>query len=174
MESDNILDHFDPDEELIEDWKLYIGPNADYYVKEWLKIKSGQIISFNLWAFLFNVFWMLYRKMYQPVILYLSFFFAEGFIETLIINFQQIPLDFWRWNLFRIIAFCLILGFLGNWTYFSYAQAKIHTIRVRYGGKHYKEYLKMSGGASIFPIFFLILIIGVILRIQFLLIKYLF
>ena len=73
----DILDHFDPTEELIEDWQLYIGQDASYYIKEWLKIRNGHVFTFNLSALIFNVFWMLYRKMYQPAILYLSFFFAE-------------------------------------------------------------------------------------------------
>ncbi len=174
MDTEKILDHFDPNEELIEDWKIYIGPGADYYTREWLKIKSGHILSFNLSAMCFNVFWMLYRKMYQPAILYLSFFFAEGFIETLIINFQSIPVNLVQWNFFRLSAFCLILGFLGNWTYYSYAQAKILDIKTKHRPPHHKEYLKLSGGTSFFPIFFLILVIALAVCFHYILIQYLY
>lgn len=164
--TNNILDHFDAVNELEEEWRLFIGPNSDYYVQEWWSIRSGVIFSFNFYALIFGVFWLLFRKMYQPAVFYLSLFFAEGFLETIFIDFNAMEVSLFHWNLGRIILFSIGLALLGNWIFYNHAQTQMAIIKSRFPGQYHQK-LSSNGGTSLIPIITLFLVIIASFFIQF-------
>lgn len=84
---EKILDPFagmDPDEKIdgitIKEFADYIKLNSNYYVCEFKKIQNNQSSRFNIGAFLFSGFWMIYRKQY---ILGTLVFVAMSFIDII-------------------------------------------------------------------------------------------
>lgn len=162
----NILDHFDTDDQTLNEWRLFIGPDADYYIDSWLQIRHGQFFNFNIYAFVFSIFWMLYRQMFKATILYLSIFFAEGYLEKIIFystNFIHLP-DWWF--SIRIFIFSLILGFTGNWIYLLHTESSISEIKKKYIGENQDKIIKLRGGTSIIPVvlFVVILLLSVMVN----------
>ena len=45
-------------------YSVYFDRNEDYYFRCLEKVRRGVIIDFNFYAFIANVFWLSYRKMY--------------------------------------------------------------------------------------------------------------
>lgn len=78
--------------------------STKYYLESFKKITKG-IFVFNLPAFLFGTFWLIYRKMY----LFAFFFFVASV-------FLPVP--------YIIVA--SIFGFLANYLYFKHLQEKAH------------------------------------------------
>lgn len=95
--------------------RLFIGHNADYYLSKWKKT-SGNRASWNWAAFIGNIYWMGYRKMYlQVLILAVFYIIAERFLFHSPISATA-----------ALAVFC---GFLGNTMYYNHAQKKITAIK---------------------------------------------
>ncbi len=162
---DNILDQFDNNDEVIEEWRLYIGPNAQYYIRQFLQMEQGQLLSFNPYAFCFGFFWLLYRQMYKPAVIFLSVYFAEGYLESVIgIN---IPFPVNSWELIRVVAFFLVLGFTGNWIYYQHTQQEIEKIKSSSPSDQFKKKLEKRGGITLYPILILIFCVILLWLIQY-------
>lgn len=151
----------------MDDWRSFIGPNARYYINAWLNIRNGHWFSFNMYAFAFNIFWLLYRKMYQPAILFLSLFFAEGFLERVFFYFYEMKMPAISWYVLRVFVFAGLLGFLGNWIYYNFTQFKIQWLKSQYGKFRYKKFLPIQGGTTIYPILGALIFTALILLLQF-------
>jgi len=75
----------------------FIGPKADYYIAQFQRLDAGSsMVSWNWSAFLFGIFWLLYRKMY----LYALIAFAILCIPMV-----------------GALIFAIGCGILGNWLY---------------------------------------------------------
>ena len=153
----NILDQFDDNDKKVELWKLFIGPYADYYSREWRQLQKGRVLSFNLSAFCFGVFWLLYRKMYKPAIILLSVYFAEGYLESLLLT--NLPFSVGTWEFIRIGFYFTILGFLGNWIYYRYTEQELAKIADKYPEHLQFKLIQKKGGTSFLPIIIVILFI---------------
>ena len=118
--------------------KLATNHNKDsdltdnYYRARYEEIASGKKYSFNWCAFLFNGFWLLYRKMYVYGIAWLIFLclYIAG-VESVTMHVMGMTSSAGLKILFRII-FCIIqfipgifLGFIGNWLYVQQIHKKI-------------------------------------------------
>ncbi len=157
-----VLDHFDQNEETITDWRLFIGPAADYYLQQWRRLQRGDWLTFNSYAFLFGIFWMLYRQMLRPTVLFLSIYFAEGFLERFLFQILGIeaPLSWWFFG--RVLLFALALGFLGNWIYYQYTLNTIRQIKTNYAPEEHQKILRLKGGTSILPVLLFVILILII------------
>lgn len=164
-----ILDDFETRDRQEENWRLFVGPRADYYLREWRKIKDGQRFTFNLWAFVFGVFWLLYRQMLRPTVLYLSLYFAAGFVEKIVFQSLGMPIPPIWWFAVRTLLFSLLLGLLGNWVYLIDAEGKIQQINSNYPPERRREMLRLKGGTSAVPVVLFVLLILIILLTNFLL-----
>jgi len=157
-----VLDQFEQSDETIAEWRLFVGPAADYYITQWRRIQNGDWLTFNIYAFLFSIFWMLYRQMLRPTIIFLSIYFAEGFLERFlfqVLGFEA-PLGWWLFG--RIVLFALGLGFLGNWIYYQYTINAIREIKALYPPADQKKMLKLKGGTSFLPVLLFIILILII------------
>ncbi|WP_188207476.1 DUF2628 domain-containing protein [Alkalibacillus aidingensis] len=129
--------------------KCYIGRHHWYYLKEFIKIKAnGTKESWNFSAFLFDVFWLIYRKMYGHAI---AFMLA---ITTAMTAWTYQWLEFGS-NAFYTVLACLVilakvlLGIYGN--YFYKERVEKHVILITYVTEDFDEQMNAAnetGGQS--------------------------
>jgi hypothetical protein len=66
--------------------RTFVGPNADYYVGKWRSMEAqNKAYSWNWAAFLLSIYWMAYRKMFQPALI------AAGAVLLLVIVGMLMP-----------------------------------------------------------------------------------
>jgi len=160
---DDILDQFEREEERSACRRLFVGPNADYYLEQWRRMEEGQLLSFNVAAFAFGIFWLLYRQMLRPTLLYFAVYAGELFLEQLIVRgmgWKPLPL---AWTFGRFFLFAVLLGLLGNWLYRLHTDEQIGRIRSRYEAPQQARMLQLKGGTSLIPIVLFICLILIIL-----------
>ena len=92
----------------LDDAATFIGPKADYYIPAFQKMDAtGSAISWNWAAFVFGLFWMLYRKMWLYALVIWGALFVIGLIPGI-----GAALDG-----FLGIASWILFGLFGNWLY---------------------------------------------------------
>ena len=114
-------------EPTMEPFKLFVGPNAHYYITRFRKYQllGGRFeMSWNWCAFLFGFWWFLYRKMYFWAIL--------GFLSL-----------FLPWSVFLTQA---VFGVLANWLYFRHAESTIAMIQAEHPRENIMLYISQLGG----------------------------
>ena len=67
-------------------FETYFQRSSSYYIDRLLDYRAGKKITFNLYAFLFGILWLLYRKMYAHVGLLIAILFGLGILEELFLN----------------------------------------------------------------------------------------
>jgi hypothetical protein len=67
------------------DLRVFVGPNADYYLRSWEPALRMHRVArgFNFWAFLFGVNWLLFRRMYRIAFAVYAILVADAFVEAL-------------------------------------------------------------------------------------------
>lgn len=132
--------------------EIFIGKNADYYLKRFEKFEKGSSISWNWSAFGFGIFWMAYRKMYLFTFLAILLTFILNYIESSV-NFSplfSLLLSLWLW---------LGFGMFGNYLYYIHAKNKVAQITLEFPDEKEQQYiLEKEGGTSWSSVFFFILI----------------
>ncbi len=131
--------------------RLFIGPNADYYLAQFKKFTTGReprfALSWNWPTFLFDPFlWFLYRKMY----LY-AFVYAIGPVVT-----AMLTGDFTVGIVWRMIA-----GVSANYIYFWHIREQLAGLRSQLRGEaaDQEAAVKEAGGVQPYVIW-----VGVILH----------
>jgi hypothetical protein len=72
-----------PEEQLM---RAFVGPNADFYLGKWRTMEAqAKPYSWNWAAFLLSIYWMAYRKMFQPALI------AAGAVLLLVIVGMLMP-----------------------------------------------------------------------------------
>ncbi len=161
-----VLDQFDIDENTLHEWRQFVGSQADYYIQSWMRIKQGQFFGFNLHAFVFNIFWLLYRQMFKSVILILSIFFAMSFLEKIaIVYFPIVDLPF-NWIYIKIFLFALFIGYSGNWLYLWHTEEAIRQVKSNYPKEDQARMIVLKGGVSYIPVtlFSIILLLSILIN----------
>ncbi len=144
---DDIRD--DNQDHQIEDWRNYLGEQADYYVPIWEKIQSGQIIVFNVYSFFFGMFWMLYRKMYRTTIIVGIIFTIQIIMEEILrINGGMTESELNPISWIISLVWWIVLGLYGNYFYYLDAQQRISASK-KLVPEYYDSQLQEIGGTSI-------------------------
>jgi len=104
----------------VEELTAYVGPNADAYVAGFERFRrTGETrfaFSWSWMAFLWGVWWYLYRKMY----LWAAIDFAVSVL--------------FGWTLFVPILWAMVRAVTGDYLYFLHAGRKIRDLRPSFGG----------------------------------------
>lgn len=109
-----------------EDWELFIGPNAEYYLPIWRKFKNQDTkVHIHIPALLLNIYWLGYRKMYKYVFICI----LASQIMPVIIGALMNQEDLYLQTLFLTMSIYPILGLVGNWIYYNNAQKIIQKIK---------------------------------------------
>lgn len=120
---DNEIDLYISAEE--HEWEVFIGGKSGYYIPIWRKFqKQDSKVHIHLFALIFNVHWLAFRKMYKYAFAFLLFsqvfsFFTRFFLSSI----GYLPLQ-----LISMLPYP-ILGLFGNWIYYQHAQKKISDIK---------------------------------------------
>lgn len=123
------------DQELL---RIFIGKKAEYYLNKWEKAEDpSKAFSWNWWAFIGGIVWMLYRKMY---------------LYSLIFIFISIISSQLSGSIYLEIFFKLLVGAIGNSLYYRHAAKKIQNLKE-------PEKIKKAGGTHAF---WLLILIGLI------------
>ncbi|BDS10380.1 DUF2628 domain-containing protein [Aureispira anguillae] len=133
-----------------EDWELFIGPRADYYLAQWQKFeRQAAKISLNIPALVFNVYWFVYRKMYRYAIGCVLVF------QVLNLAMSSYLLNYYRYFPINPLPY-IFCGLLGNWLYYHHAQKKITQIKQQYPNpKTSRREIQATGQTSLFSVFVL-------------------
>lgn len=97
-----------------------------YYRNALTKIHNGKWFVWNWSAFLFNLYWMAYRKMYKNIFIYNALGIVLGFSILLSLNFFNLREDnIVSKSLFLITLLCIFLfGAFGNKLYYHHLKRK--------------------------------------------------
>ncbi|MBC3539280.1 DUF2628 domain-containing protein [Rufibacter sediminis] len=109
-----------------EYYRAYFGVDADYYLRKLEQYRAGTKITFNIGAFFFGIFWMLYRRMYKQGILVMIALTLESYLLGLAIeHFALSEGNAKLLNNLSTVLWSTAVGFLGNWLYLRQTQAKV-------------------------------------------------
>jgi hypothetical protein len=135
-----------------DEYEFYLR-NEAAYLAEWEKIKSGQKPTFNLYAFLFGLFWMLYRKMYFVIFLVLGVLMVEVVLESILLTALGSPEGIASGIRTGLnVIFAVVLGMNGNRLYLFNAERKIKKIRKKnLPEEAYLMALYRAGGTTFIP-----------------------
>lgn len=116
----------------------FVGKNQSYYVMKWKMMRAtSNKVSWNWSSFLFNTYWMLYRKMYIPAMIKLLIDWTLNYMGTV---GSVISLGLW-----------IVCGLFGNYLYFQNMEQRIVEADVLgYTEKTY--YLHQKGGTTLAPV----------------------
>jgi hypothetical protein len=120
------------------EFRAYIGPNADYYLKVWGPDFSGQNwgaglnSAANLPAVLISGFWLLYRKMYKVAFILFGILFAVGIMVELFVStlkMGELPLGYSYLIVTVLVA--IVVGIGANRWYLAQARRVISAMRAQ-------------------------------------------
>lgn len=120
---DNEIDIYISAEE--HEWEVFIGKNAGYYIPIWRKFqKQDSKVHFHLFAMIFNIYWLGFRKMYKYAIAYLLFSQVLAYGLLFLVSTG----DYLQVQLIAMIPYPLF-GLFSNWIYYQQAQKTIAAIK---------------------------------------------
>ncbi|MEP6505142.1 MAG: DUF2628 domain-containing protein, partial [Betaproteobacteria bacterium] len=147
-----------------EAWAAVIGDsNTHYYLERFDRLSSGGSAPWHWPALLVTWYWMLYRKMWVPALIY---FFAPSIVLTILTAMAPkagvaLTLAWW-------LALVFVPAVMANGWYYKHCTKKIADVRARGGSKDQMlARLEAAGGTSniiviIVAIFVLIAGIGIL------------
>lgn len=120
---DNEIDIYISSEE--HEWEVFIGKNAGYYIPIWRKFKAQDTkVHFHIFAMIFNIYWLGYRKMYKYAMAYILLIQ----VISLSMLFLAGADDYAQTQLILMIPYPLF-GLFSNWIYYDHAQKTIAAIK---------------------------------------------
>lgn len=138
--------------------RRFVGKGADYYFGKWKTIeRTGNIVSFNLWAFLFGIFWMAYRKMYLFTFVVIVIIIAESVIEVVFDAPESLDRT-------ASVVYGVMYALLGNYLYYVHIRKKLAMLRNDFTSpEKINEQIGNVGGTSwISVISLLVIVTGII------------
>ena len=141
----------DSDSQIITDEEVrtaVIGPSSTlYYLGAFDRIARGEGSGWNWPAFLVTWYWLLYRKMWVPAVLY---FFTPIIVNIFLLAvIGASPVVGGLMCLFWLAAWLIGPGMLANGWYYRHCLGKIRDVRARSGSKdQVMARLEAAGGTS--------------------------
>jgi hypothetical protein len=136
-----------------EYYRAYFGTDADYYLNKLAQHRAGNKITFNIGAFFFGVFWMLFRKMYLLALaLILALLLQSVLLEQTIHYYNISDGNAVLLNNIATIVWGVLTGFLGNWFYLKQAQTKVQRVLQETDNEQEAvNKLSVQGGFTLIP-----------------------
>jgi len=131
---------------LVEDIREFVGPNADKYIEKFYKISQGEK-TYNWPCAIFLTYWMAYRKMWKPAILYcIILSIISGIIQGFGFGIQMIC------NLVLLLYYFFHMGYQGNILYWNFVKEELTKeglADISQPNYPIREHLGKRGGTSI-------------------------
>ena len=130
-----------------------------------MEFESGKKLGFNFYAFLFGMFWMLYRKMHRFLLIILLVIIAESTLEFLILEWTNASLQTEQTlNKFSYFIWGSIIGLFANKGYIKMADRKISRIlNLNLTQDITEKRIKKAGGTTITPLLVIILLLALVI-----------
>lgn len=147
-----------------EQYRLYFGKSADFYLDVIRDYDSGKWLVFNLFAFLFGLLWMLYRKMYSLIFVVFLLLFLEVIIEQIILNTMDAsPSTETVLSRISLFIWAFIIGSLSNRLYIRQADKKIGKVLAQNLSEEETNCkIKKAGGVTLIPHLILVCILALL------------
>ena len=100
----------------------FVVKNGGYYRAKWQRFhdKPGAIASFNGAACIGQPIWLVYRKLYVPLLWYVAMVIADVSIFLYVQESQLASANLITvWNSFVAVLSLAIFGYFGNYWYFT-------------------------------------------------------
>ena len=144
-----------------EHYRLYFGRNADYYIEIVKDLATTNKSRFNIPAFFLGLFWMMYRKLYLPILILIVILFVVGIIEEAILLSLNASTDTTSLvNVFSTIGWALFIGFFSNRVYVRQANKVItKTLALNLSIQETNSRIEKAGGTTLVPHIILLILI---------------
>ncbi|MEI2282451.1 ankyrin repeat domain-containing protein [Paenibacillus polysaccharolyticus] len=134
---------------------LFIGKNEDTYLQKWREDSS-----WNWAAFIFDFYWLLYRRMYRYFFIYLAVvYFSIYLIGTMISNMSNSLVAPVITGIVMYSIFKVIIGVTGNQLYWRQAKRKIDRVHqlVEHVSSGEREIIRAGGVNLALPLILILL-----------------
>ena len=147
-----------------EAWAAVVGEgNTSYYLTRFERLARGESGGWHWPAFFVAWFWMLYRKMWKPALVYL----VVNWVGSAVVRAAgaSSPGAGAFLNLGWLLAMMIVPGMLANSWYFKHCEKKIDAVRAK-GGSREQMVARLeagggTGGAAAIVVVFLVVIMVV-------------
>ena len=151
----------------IQLYETFFQKSNSYYQEQLKYYEQGKKWRFNYSAFIFGVFWFLYRKMYLEFFIIFIFYYLETIFENVVLT-KLIGIEQTKVVNFSVtIILLMTLGIIGNNLYIKKTSRTLKNAEKKYSEiEKQKEYIAKKGGTSYIYITLLLflLILSVILN----------
>lgn len=142
--------------------KAFVGKNQAYFLDKW-ENKEKVVQGYNIAAFFFAFFWLLYRKMYLEVLIAVLVIVVWEFFDSYVLEPIMSYDVYMAYARVSSILTGVILGMLGNYLYLKSAQRKINNIEAQgYSESELFEKVEKAGGTSILSVIIVLISVGAI------------
>lgn len=146
----------------IDYFEIYFGKSKDYYLPKLIAFENGKKYSFNIGAFFFGIFWLLYRRLYVHSLIVFLVIFVESSIEKFLLtrleNTKHIQISL---TIIWTILLGFVLGYLGNYFYLKHSKKKVENIISSTNDERKKiKKLKRSGSGNWILVLLMLLLFG--------------
>jgi len=113
----------------IEYFEQFFGKSKDYYIPKLIAHENGKKFSFNLSAFLFGHFWVLYHRMYLNAFILFVIIVVESKFENILLKIlgNTYNIDMSLRYLWYII-FGTLVGNLGDYFFLEHSKKRVKKI----------------------------------------------
>ncbi|OMH31732.1 DUF2628 domain-containing protein [Motiliproteus sp. MSK22-1] len=141
----------------------FVSKNQDYYLKTWEVCGSDghKSFRFNWSAAFFGPAWLIYRKLYKPLLFVIFIFFSDVIAVYYLNNTAHISdIELVRWRVTSHFIYGFLIGKFGNYWYYKKFK-KISTWSEYASDEDEKQraYLRKKGGVNFIGTFFFVFII---------------
>jgi hypothetical protein len=140
-------------------YEAYFKVSKEYYLLRLERFLNRDKYSFNIYAFLFALPWMMYRKLYKELGIFVLILIVIGVLEE-ICQFQQ---NFGPvYDLVINLGTGTAIGMLANNLYFKKAIKIVEKAKQNFESKEEQmAFLRKKGGISYLFLILLVIILGV-------------
>ena len=119
----------------LDDIRMFVGANADYYMYKFLKLKSKhRKIGWNWCSALFGAYWYAYRKMYFYAAIYFAAMIFKFFVGETFSGYIS-------------LGIIIVSGMFGNYVYMKHVEEYVREADTMEGAMK-NSYLVSRGGTS--------------------------
>lgn len=113
----------------IEYFENFFGERKDYFIPKLIALENGKKYSFNIGAFFFGIFWVLYRRLYIHSLIIFFVVIVESKIEKILLirlgDTRDMEISL---RVIWLIVFGIILGYSGNYFYLKHSKKRVEVI----------------------------------------------
>lgn len=132
--------------------EAFVGKNADFYLKKWRIAENGTTPgpTANKAAFLTGAFWLLYRKLYVPLLLVVIVLVADVSIENILAQKALVNADVINaWDRLSPFVYASVIGMFGNTWYWRKYLKTVERASLQSPDPAMQEaYLRAKGGPN--------------------------